>query len=81
MQLLALPSDLVADEITLHPNVSLVSYHYPDTRCCSQLNRKQTSICNREGTRTAAEGRKHSTEGGQARLDAVNHARSTLCCT
>ena len=71
MQLLALLSDLVADEKTLHPNVSLMSYHHPDTRCCSQLDRKQTTICNREGTRIAAEERKHSTEGCQARLDAV----------
>ena len=37
MQLLALPSDLVADEKTLHPNVSIMSYHHPDARCCSQL--------------------------------------------
>ena len=49
MQLLALPSDLVADEKTLHPNVSLMSYHHPDVRCCSQLKRAtQTplTMCN-----------------------------------
>ena len=62
MQLLALPSDLVADEKTLHPKVSLMSYHHPDARCCSQLKisghpsatkrQSTTSVCNPEGTRT-----------------------------